>query len=311
MNLALLAKQGWHILKNLDYLVATILKEKYFSNRNFLNANLGTRPSYAWWSLFKSLELLKEGLCWRMGNGQSIKIWEDKWIPNPVSCAIQLPVHVLPPNALVSSLIDAETNWWNFLLLHNIFSLAEASQIASMVVSPQGNPDKLVWIDHSNGLFSAKSAYHMAKEKVMRSGGECSTVSSTKLVWKKVWQMNVPGMVRTFLWRFCTNSLPTKANLFSRKIAPDPLCPLCGSCPESIVHILWGCKSTTAMWMECSRKIQKLSFVASDGISLFTQLMGSLEDDELAKAICIARLIWLRRNTVLFEGVLSSPIKLV
>jgi hypothetical protein len=114
MNLALLAKQGWHILKNLDYLVATILKEKYFLNRNFLNANLGTRPSYAWRSLFKSLELLKEGLCWRVGNGQSIKIWEDKWIPNPVSYAIQLPVHVLPPDALVSSLIDAETNWWNF-----------------------------------------------------------------------------------------------------------------------------------------------------------------------------------------------------
>jgi hypothetical protein len=32
-----------------------------------------------------------------------------------------------------------------------------------------------------------------------------------------------------------------KANLFRRKIAEDPLCPLCGLVAETTGHILWAC----------------------------------------------------------------------
>lgn len=28
-----------------------------------------------------SLELLKEGLIWRIGNGLKVKIWEARWVP--------------------------------------------------------------------------------------------------------------------------------------------------------------------------------------------------------------------------------------
>ncbi|KAG8473015.1 hypothetical protein CXB51_034919 [Gossypium anomalum] len=46
-NIALLAKQGWRLITNPDSLLAHVLKAKYFPTFHFLNASLGTTPSYA------------------------------------------------------------------------------------------------------------------------------------------------------------------------------------------------------------------------------------------------------------------------
>lgn len=99
-------------------------------------------------------------------------------------------------------------------------------------------------------------------------------------------------MVRTFLWRVCNNSLPTKENLFHLKITFDPLCLLCGQCLESKVHILWDCESAIVVWMECSKKIQKLSIVASEDLGLFIKLMELLDDEEFAAVIFLVWSIW-------------------
>lgn len=48
------------------------------------------------------------------------------------------------------------------------------------------------------------------------------------------------------------NTIPTKENLFKKKIVPDPLCPLYGSEAKTTSHILWDCASAKAVWMECN-----------------------------------------------------------
>jgi hypothetical protein len=81
-NLALLAKQGWRLIKNLTSMVAQILKEKYYPNGSFLDAQMGRAPSLAWQSIFKAQDLLQGSLRWRVGNGKNIKIWGDWWLPS-------------------------------------------------------------------------------------------------------------------------------------------------------------------------------------------------------------------------------------
>jgi len=61
-NKALLAKQGWRLLTQTSSIMAQILKAKYFPFSNFLESNLGNRPSFIWRSIFGARELLKEGL---------------------------------------------------------------------------------------------------------------------------------------------------------------------------------------------------------------------------------------------------------
>lgn len=50
-------------------------KAKYFPSSNFLAAKVGFNPSLIWRSFLAARDLLKIGMEWKVGNGQSIHIW--------------------------------------------------------------------------------------------------------------------------------------------------------------------------------------------------------------------------------------------
>jgi hypothetical protein len=165
-NLALLAKQGWRLLQFPDTLMATVLRQKYYPTETFLNSQLGRNPSYAWRSIWNSKTLLNEGLIWRVGNGKSIRIWGDRWLPVPSTYTIQTPPHILEHDSQVSSLIDNDTNWWDIQLIRDVFNEEDAALICNIPISPQRQEDKLVWVGTRNGEFTVRSTYHIAKEKL-------------------------------------------------------------------------------------------------------------------------------------------------
>ena len=53
-NIALLAKQGWLIQQNHEFLFYKVFKAKYFPKSDFINAKLGSNPSYAWKSVWNA-----------------------------------------------------------------------------------------------------------------------------------------------------------------------------------------------------------------------------------------------------------------
>jgi hypothetical protein len=77
----LLARQGWRLLQAPDSLCARVLSAKYFPDGNVLAAKVVPRMSYVWRSILKGVQLLKEGLIWRVGDGTHINIWRDPWLP--------------------------------------------------------------------------------------------------------------------------------------------------------------------------------------------------------------------------------------
>ena len=108
-NLAMLSKQAWRILMNPCSLIARIYKAKYFPYSDILGAKLGSSPSYAWRSIFNSLEVIRKGTRWRVGNGKMIHIWEDRWLPTPTTHKICSPQQDIGDFPMVSSLIDEVT----------------------------------------------------------------------------------------------------------------------------------------------------------------------------------------------------------
>jgi hypothetical protein len=133
-NLALLAKQVWQLWCYPNSFFAQIMEAKYYCGRNVLESKLGTRPSFAWRSIFSSCGLLREGLLWWIGNGSKVRIWKDKWLPCPSTFMVQSWPFLLDPNATVSELIDGETHWWKVSLLEKLFTKEGAQMILTLPV---------------------------------------------------------------------------------------------------------------------------------------------------------------------------------
>ena len=82
-----------------------------------------------------ALPILKSGSCWRMGNGESIKVYLDKWIPKcPANRILQWGQHV-DREMLVSKLIDVELNWWRRDIIMENFCTEEAAAICKIPLS--------------------------------------------------------------------------------------------------------------------------------------------------------------------------------
>jgi hypothetical protein len=129
---------------------------------------------------------------------------------------------------------------------------------------------------------------------------------STQL-WKRVWHVRGPPVVRVFLWKACSNILPTKLNLHKRGIVEDSLCPICKQEGESVEHILWTCESARDVWAEYSSKLQKCVTMEVTFANLFMGLADKLDINEMQMVEVVARLIGLWRNSVVFEGGFMSP----
>ena len=109
-------------------------------------------------------EVVKKGARWQVGNGQDIRIWEDKWLPGLSTHKVVSPPSILPPNAMVDILINAEDGTWNTVLLQQLFLPHEVNIILGTALNTNLQRDKLVWVPMKNGLFSVKSAYKIAME---------------------------------------------------------------------------------------------------------------------------------------------------
>nr|XP_023882199.1 uncharacterized protein LOC111994541 [Quercus suber] len=105
-NLAMLAKQGWRLMQDEDSLVYGCFKAKYFPRGCFLEASDVPNSSFVWKSLLAAQPLLKKGSCWRVGNGNSIRIMQDKWIPNHPTNQVLLPRTDVDSEERVNVLID-------------------------------------------------------------------------------------------------------------------------------------------------------------------------------------------------------------
>lgn len=57
---------------------------------------------------------------------------------------------------------------------------------------------------------------------------------------EEIWNLSVSGAVKKFVWKAVYDLLPTKKNLFQKKITENSLCPIYERGEETICHALWS-----------------------------------------------------------------------
>lgn len=106
-----------------------------------------------------------------------------------------------PSVTKVGDLIDYDNKAWHEELIREIFVPYDVESILSIRLSEQWPNDKLVWHYTSNGIFSVRLAYYFVVKERNKNEGESS--KPDELLWKSIWNMQVPPRIKRFIWRLC------------------------------------------------------------------------------------------------------------
>ncbi|XP_057745343.1 uncharacterized mitochondrial protein AtMg00310-like [Arachis stenosperma] len=140
-NMDLLAKQGWRLIKNSESLAARTLSSRYYNRKDFLSSDVGFSPCFTWRSIWQAKCVLEKGECWRIRNGETVKIWKDPWLPKQNGSKPWSTSTTLNPNARVAELMLEEEKEWNTDLINQIFLPFEAQQILDIPIPSSNQVD--------------------------------------------------------------------------------------------------------------------------------------------------------------------------
>ncbi|GMI84947.1 hypothetical protein HRI_002164000 [Hibiscus trionum] len=297
-NVALLAKQCWKLIKHPDSLLARVLKARYYPSTDFLHANLCSNPSYTWRSLWSARGLLETGLTWRIGNGESVNIWNDSWIPNEGDGRLRADV-INIHYSKVADLIDAPAKCWKLDVLHRLFPDSLVSTISEIPLANSYQSDTLVWRHDNAGVYTVKSGYKCLRRNPTTPSG--TPPLSMKQFYSHMWSLHVPEKIKIAMWRTVNNFLPTYENLQSRNLHTPNGCRFCCSSREGIEHLIRECWYSTAIL-----EAQGISLPISTSIlpwkEWITNAYNSLSDTDKKSFVVSCWAIWYARNKVVHEN---------
>ena len=106
--------------------------------------------------------ILKKGCCWRVGDGSSIRVLEDSWIPNHPTNKILIHPAEEEWEWRVADLMEPDLRSWNRELIISKFHKEDAEAILRIPLSRRQVVDSVMWLHTARGVYSVKSGYYVA-----------------------------------------------------------------------------------------------------------------------------------------------------
>lgn len=126
------------------------------------------------------------------------------FVPSPLHPTNHTPLKV-------NELIDLPTFSWKMEDLQLLFGPQVVTEISKIPIPIVSGSDSWVWIPDDASIFSSKSAYNTILDHIPNHGS-----LSTPIDWSKLWKLNIHERLKTMLWRFAADVIPTRALLGSR-----------------------------------------------------------------------------------------------
>ncbi|CAL1393436.1 unnamed protein product [Linum trigynum] len=168
VNLAMLAKGGWRIIKEKETLWTQLVLSKYGKGQTHLDL---LRPvqgsSFTWSSFAKAGNLLRKGCAWNIHRGNRTKFWYDIWLSQvPLQELVTDQIPEADQDLLVEEFVDEDGNWKTEEFEH-ILPVDIVRKITTRAVDPLSTEeDTLLLQPTPNGRFSTKSAYQLLQDPI-------------------------------------------------------------------------------------------------------------------------------------------------
>lgn len=296
-NIAMLGRIGWRLIQNPQSLMAQVLKARYFPNRSFMEAELGVYPSYTWRGILAGRQILRKGLCWRIGSGRNISIWSDPWIQDVDNMRVTTEFSPEKRVFMVEDLL--QDGRWHKELIEESFNERDAKYILSIPVSRSAT-DSWFWLLDRNGIYSVKTAYRSLIQEI-----PSRVEQSASLMWKRLWRLHLPPQVKNFIWRAGNNILPTRSALHQKRVSVPLTCPLCNFYDESSLHLLVQCDFASQVWSFSNSgwfRPQCSSF-----LDWLVAVMRLFNDMDVCMILVVCWAIWNSRNSVIWANKFKTP----
>lgn len=114
-------------------------------------------------------------------------------------------------------------------------------------------------------------------------------VAPSSGVWRRMWNLKVPGKVKIFIWRAALNVLPTTDNLICRRVEVLPTCSICNASIETVLHVLVDCNFVKSCWIS-----SPIGNVARCSSFLFwlEDVFGRCKNEDCELAVMICWKLW-------------------
>ncbi|XP_019168955.1 PREDICTED: uncharacterized protein LOC109164864 [Ipomoea nil] len=237
-NLAFMMQLAWQMTNCADKIWVQALREKYVKSQDFLTVPPQTNASWGWKGILKGRDILRKGICWKVGTGESLNVWKDPWV-GTVPLA-DIPGVSIPPSLLnlqVNNLIK-EDKTWDLTEVQDYLPDSVTNSIRAIPIALTESPhDAISWPHSGTGSFTLKSGFNFI------AGQE--TIEED-LSW--VWHVKCTEKVKLFIWKITQNGLLTNSERSRRGLSTDAICQRCDGVDESLDHIFRRCDFALDCW---------------------------------------------------------------
>lgn len=219
-----------------------------------VNAQLGSKPSYAWRSLLYGRDLLITGLKHLVGDGSSLHVWSDAWLEDEAGFC-RAPIRrnrCFDANLRVSALIDFPKRRWDRQKLEELFIPSDVNVL--MMNQPAVNDrDSWAWRLNKSGAYSVSSGYKVAfsalHQELIKDHAALPSINPLKA---EIWNLKAPSKIKVFMWKALAGALSVLDNLRHRGMKCDSVCQTCGMDGEykPRAFLLHSCKASLgSLWL--------------------------------------------------------------
>lgn len=307
-NSAMLAKHLWRIHSDMNPLLSKFLKARYFKHSDILSSHIGYDPSYTWRSLWGAKDLLLKGLAWRVGNGSSISVWNDVWVPRTDGYSKPTGSSAADHDLRVCDLIDMENMSWNSETLANIFDTETVTAILSIPLPTTPKVDKIFWWSCTDGLYRVKSGYHLG----LSSTDRLSPVQNSdddRVLWRRIWNINIPPKAQHFLWRLGKESIAVNPLRHRRHCTDSPNCSRCTTGVEDFYHALVECPKSTPIRSKNPTATLIMASPRSSSKVFLKWVLDHADKEEMMVACASLWAAWFIRNKQCLDNANIDPVQ--
>jgi hypothetical protein len=323
VNINLLTKWHWRFLNGGNSLWQEVIRGKYRDEvMGKVDWGVDNIPWYSslWWKDLCSTGVnldtnwFGRSVKRKLGNGMNSSFWVDVWVGSS-SLKDRFPRLFSISNqkeAMVAELWNGVSEVrWNFIWRRRLF-VWEETLVEELVQSLQGITltdfdDKWCWCPDSNGEFSVNSTFDLVSELL---GNRGSVHPDLLVAFKAVWKCPTPSKVQGFARLMLHDRIPTKVNLFRRKILTlptDQVCVQCSNNDENLVHLLIYCPFARQVW-EKIFSWTRLNFCLPHScvsiLHLFAATQGNKKTRQGMIMIWCATVwvLWNQKNPIIFNN---------